>query len=718
MLRCRIKDGLLNRQVYVFLFILILILFGHPNHASASTGKNVLYFKTYTHILTNGNADISAVLGFSSKKEYLAYKKNSGSLADLFTILFLTRGASVLASQDHLQLLPDDSANHFTLHTMLLGAAFCMDNIWKFPLTSGESEKSANSREAVTSAKYKLGNNTLIELSSTYSLPKMAESLQIDTSRSRITYQMPVPRQDGQPKLTLQMDYHHRVMSCVYKLYANPQVDDGDFWMARTIIQNTGTVPVYNVSVNYSLGEDADHTTEDPFTVIMPGGEVVVPYYPLISSRVASFKTSSPAHLSLQCTYQNAGGNTSTENRTKLISILGINQFVNSNHPGIYFTGDNKISDWKENNNNAHLLAAYITTTDDPVKMMAGYVSELAGGVAADDSPTDAETWLKAAYNLELANHFVYQTPSSEGDVQDVKYPRDTMRAKSGTCIDLAILYSSLAESVGLHAYLMLVPGHCFSVIKLPAAPHSNQRYMYAVETTGLGGGNERRSFKWAAMAGEQELEQHVKDGRYYLIDIPKEQVDDHIQPPNLPHVDANFLNDCGIRRVSFDGGNQAMPQPFAPGYYPPQTYYPGNRYPNYPQHPGTNPYYPATSSGPADPGTFSGHWRGSLNNISFKLHIHEQGAYASGSIDLKMPDGSWCKGTFKKATISINNEFKVVCRINWGKHAYSLAMDGIRNRGIIQGTVIMIERGFLNMPIQTTQYNWLMMYHSGNPGQ
>ena len=74
---------------------------------------------------------------------------------------------------------------------------------------------------------------------------------------------------------------------------------------------------------------------------------------------------------------------------------------------------------------------------------------------------------------------------------QDIKYPRDVLRAKSGTCIDLAILYATLAESVGMHAYLMLVPGHCFSVVNV-----SGQ--MIAVENTGLGGGDQRAaSTRW-----------------------------------------------------------------------------------------------------------------------------------------------------------------------------------------------------------------------------
>ena len=35
------------------------------------------------------------------------------------------------------------------------------------------------------------------------------------------------------------------------------------------------------------------------------------------------------------------------------------------------------------------------------------------------------------------------------------------------TCV-LAITYATLAQSVGLDSYLMLIPGHCFAVIKLP----------------------------------------------------------------------------------------------------------------------------------------------------------------------------------------------------------------------------------------------------------
>ncbi|MAG56224.1 MAG: hypothetical protein CMJ83_08040 [Planctomycetes bacterium] len=76
-----------------------------------------------------------------------------------------------------------------------------------------------------------------------------------------------------------------------------------------------------------------------------------------------------------------------------------------------------------------------------------------------------------------LRNDFTYQHPPALTDnsvsfeparVQNVKFPRDVIRDRSGTCIDLAILYASMANAIGLEAYLCVVPGPCFPVIKMP----------------------------------------------------------------------------------------------------------------------------------------------------------------------------------------------------------------------------------------------------------
>src|SRR5207302_8123751 len=119
----------------------------------------------------------------------------------------------------------------------------------------------------------------------------------------------------------------------------------------------------------------------------------------------------------------------------------------------------------------------------------------------------DAMRWLQAAYEMELGNNIVYQTPSgfmtvdrSQG--QEIKYPRDVFRDKSGTCVDLAITFAALAETVGLRSNLILLPGHCFAVIRMPGGG------LIAVENTGLGGGDQRMSFEQAVKTGSKELQE------------------------------------------------------------------------------------------------------------------------------------------------------------------------------------------------------------------
>ena len=99
---------------------------------------------------------------------------------------------------------------------------------------------------------------------------------------------------------------------------------------------------------------------------------------------------------------------------------------------------------------------------------------------------------MRELYEILRANDFTYQHPPALSDkqlsfdiqrVQNVKFPRDVIRDRSGTCIDLAILYASMVNAVGLEPHLALIPGHCFPVVRLPGGQ------LVAVEATGLAGG-------------------------------------------------------------------------------------------------------------------------------------------------------------------------------------------------------------------------------------
>jgi hypothetical protein len=242
--------------------------------------------------------------------------------------------------------------------------------------------------------------------------------------------------------------------------------------------------------------------------------------------------------------YKDGTGKPYSNELTKRLEILGVNQFEFSN-----LNDEDRSDTWFDYFNNAALLAAFVTRTDEAVKQFAGYVSEASGGAAAASSKEDAIRWLRAAYLMELGNDIVYQTPSGfltndHSSGQDIKFPRDVFRDKSGTCVDLAITYAALAESVGLKASLMMVPGHAFPVIHLPGGDY------LPVETTGLGGGDQRLTFEKAVEVGMKELQKYLSEGVFYLVDVQEQWSTGRIPNPELASVGVDFLAKSGIHRL------------------------------------------------------------------------------------------------------------------------------------------------------------------------
>src|SRR5262249_22779854 len=66
------------------------------------------------------------------------------------------------------------------------------------------------------------------------------------------------------------------------------------------------------------------------------------------------------------------------------------------------------------------------------------------------------------------------KSSTSLGDHQDlserVRMPRVSLRDTSANCIDAAVMYASLFENLGLHAEVIIVPGHAYAGVRVAAA--------------------------------------------------------------------------------------------------------------------------------------------------------------------------------------------------------------------------------------------------------
>ncbi len=328
------------------------------------------------------------------------------------------------------------------------------------------------------------------------------------------------------------------IISAAYKAYGNPKLG---MWVAKVVLHNTGKGAVRNIRISYSIDSYAPETSKT-YPLLVPGGTLVDLYFPIISSDVTKLTMPTPSNLRIKIEYE-INGKKKTEEITKPLQMLGIHDFVFSSLSPEESTGS-----FYDIFSNAPLIVAWVTTTDPVVREFADMGNRLAGGAGASLSDDEAIKSLSGIWELAVINGFSYKTePSSYWTAkaaQHVMYPRDVIRDKSGTCLDLAIWFATLATTQGLKAYIVFMPGHAFPLIQLPSGS------IIPVEATAI---NNKVSFQEAVQMGLQTW-QKANQGPYQIIDIAKYQ-SDGIIPPELPQLPPNVLKEWGITLQTPNGG-------------------------------------------------------------------------------------------------------------------------------------------------------------------
>ena len=163
--------------------------------------------------------------------------------------------------------------------------------------------------------------------------------------------------------------------------------------------------------------------------------------------------------------------------------------------------------DWTDEFDNAPMVISAFCNSNDPVvQEMAGVASRLNGGIP-QTSDQGAIGFLRKFWEFLEFNRVAYQSPAAGADafdrnLQHLKYPRDVMRNRAGTCVDLAIMWASVAKAVGLQAYVVVIPGHAFPVIRLPSGE------LYPIESTFI----LHRDFEAAHRQGQETF--RIADGQ------------------------------------------------------------------------------------------------------------------------------------------------------------------------------------------------------------
>jgi hypothetical protein len=165
---------------------------------------------------------------------------------------------------------------------------------------------------------------------------------------------------------------------------------------------------------------------------------------------------------------------------------------------------------WDEEGENfddySWMFAAYVNENhpwiDGILKeaLQSGLVSSFTGYQSGD--PSEVISQVFAIWNVLQRRGIKYSdisttTPSKFVISQQVRFLDDSINATQANCVDGSVLMASVLRKIGLDAYLVMVPGHCFLAFRLGKEELENPEDLFGedsdlvgLETTMLGQNN------------------------------------------------------------------------------------------------------------------------------------------------------------------------------------------------------------------------------------
>jgi len=348
------------------------------------------------------------------------------------------------------------------------------------------------------------------------------------------------PKSPSGGELSCRLLVKDKLISGAYKVYGLKD-QAASIWLAKTVFKNDTGGMIRNLRVRYRLGEYADWCSWYTYPSLVPTETVVDLYHPLLSSKCAELTARTPAELEMECDYIGADGKKNTIRKGQRLSLLSRFEFYFTNLKTAERTGS-----FQDFSVNSPMLASWVTPSDQAVTGLAGLANERARGAGAHVDDKSCLLVMKELYEIMRAINITYQSPAYQLEqnksfdtmlLQTLQYPRDTIRKRSGTCIDLAILYAAMMHSVGIKPLLITLDGHCFPIGVTP-----NGLYVPVEATCVGGGGKDSNDFKEAVEIAQKQWKELQKTGRFVVVDCQASWAAG-ISPPELPPLPADILD-------------------------------------------------------------------------------------------------------------------------------------------------------------------------------
>lgn len=317
------------------------------------------------------------------------------------------------------------------------------------------------------------------------------------------------PSTSGDAGLRVNYTYTDNLITSIYHLYGTVL----DHFVDITV---TNTAPEA-VTVIVQTQVDG-YTVQAADTIdLRPGESLALHQNPLlIPEAVDRLNSQKPGNFHIHVDVLSGDEQRTVMDETRSILIYSRRDFVWV--PGF---------EWREE---YELWAAWVTPNDPSVEALiraaANYDSTgiITSGYGDQADDGDGSVWrrLEAIWKAEANDYkLTYistMTTFGPGSVQRMRLPAEVLEQSGGNCVELAALFASAAEALGMEAAIVRVPGHAFTAIRTDL---ENAQY-YFIETTMIG----QNSFSEAIIRGNEEwteAQPHFDAGEegYAWVTIP-----------------------------------------------------------------------------------------------------------------------------------------------------------------------------------------------------
>ena len=303
------------------------------------------------------------------------------------------------------------------------------------------------------------------------------------------------------------------VMPMAYKVYGNKDVENGKYFLAKTVFCNVGDGMIRDLTISYRIPGYIEWTTPIKYQEVLPHQTVVDLFYPKFSRKILEILNATPATVEIRYNY-NDGTKTHEIIKRRDFQIRGRDELVYSDMP------EEEISTIQDMYTNVNLVACFVTPEDPIIKYFTQQLQKniLHGSTAgAGGGRDEVMRFMRGLYEFEKAAGIVYGgtlgLPERVGGkptvVQRIRLPREVLTGGAGLCIELSTLFASVASSAGLDPVIFVVSNHAF-----PGVIVGND--VIAIEATGVGGAGIGGSLSF-----EKAIEIGTENARRVLNGMP-----------------------------------------------------------------------------------------------------------------------------------------------------------------------------------------------------